>query len=330
MTAKLVVALDIGATKIAGGIVEYAELDRPPRVVERAEVPTQARLGGARVLETVAAFAAELAAGARREGRAADAGEGDSDGEIVGVGVGTSGIIDPRTGSVRHSTDIMPGWMGQPLCARLSEVCGLPAAALNDVQAHGLGEARWGVARGASSCLCVGVGTGVGGAFVLDGNVVKGFHGAAGHIGHTPLPAASGLTCACGAPAHMELVASGTAIAARYQGRKFSDELDPALMGGEVARRAAEGELEALSVIEFCGRALGEAIGGWCNILDPELVVLSGSVTAAGHAWRAALDEGFKSQVLAPLADTPIFYAALGADAPLIGAAEHLLDTVFR
>jgi len=71
---------------------------------------------------------------------------------------------------------------------------------------------------------------------------------------------------------------------------------------------------------------LGEAIGSWCNTLDPELVVLSGTVTNAGFFWRQALDEGFKSQALDVLADTPIVYAALGSDAPIIGAAEALLD----
>ncbi|MBQ9003480.1 MAG: ROK family protein, partial [Eggerthellaceae bacterium] len=174
--------------------------------------------------------------------------------------------------------------------------------------------------------LCVGIGTGLGGAFVIGGNVVRGVHGAAGHIGHTLHPAVAGEPCACGSVSHVERATCGTAISARFQGRNMGDELDPTLMGDEVARRANEGDLDAIAVLETAGRVLGESIGSWCNILDPELVVLSGSVTGAGPFWRRALDEGFKSQALAPLADTPILYAALGGDAPLVGAVEFARD----
>lgn len=321
-----VIALDIGATKIAGGVVTYEECNLPPTVSCRMTASTLPQRGGDAVLVTVVELVGKLLQAAMGNAGATDT---VSD-NIIGIGVGSSGTIDPVTGTVRYSSDIMPGWSNQPLCRRLTETYGLPAAALGDVQAHALGEARWGAARGAHSCLCVGVGTGLGGAFVLENQVVQGFRGHAGHVGHTIHPAATGLVCACGAPAHAELAASGTAIAAAYQNRSFADELDPELMGDEVARRANQGELEALAVIESAGRALGEALGSWCNLLDPELVVLCGSVTAAGHAWRAAVDEGFKSQIMPPLADMAIVYAALGPDAPLIGAAEHLLDTELR
>ena len=111
-----------------------------------------------------------------------------------------------------------------------------------------------------------------------------------------------------------------------YQGKAFDDILDPSLMGDTVSKRANEGEPEAMAVIEAAGRALGEAIGSWCNMYDPELVVLSGTVTQAGPLWHRALDEGFKSQALEPLWEIPILYAALGSQAPLIGAAEQALD----
>ena len=302
------VAIDIGGTKVAGALVKYGAVGEPPVVLQERSVATQAARGGEAVLDTVVQLATELVEVA--------------DVPPDGVGVGTAGAVNPDQGAILFANGLMPGWRGQPVKARLESELGLPVAVLGDVQAHALGEARWGAARGAASCLCVGAGTGLGGAFVLGGQVVLGAHGAAGHIGHTLHPAAAGKPCACGATSHVESVTCGTAIAARYQKRGLLDELDPNLMGGEVARRANEGDLEALAVIEQAGRALGEAIGSWCNILDPELVVLSGSVTAAGPFWRRALDEGFKSQVLSPLADIPILYAALGADAPLVGAAE--------
>ena len=309
-----VVAIDVGGTKIAGALVEYEKANMPPVVATRISVPTDAKRGGEAVLQSIVDVARELLAQAKVP--------------VAGIGVGTAGVVNPATGSISDANNIMPGWKGQPVRQRLEDEFGLPAAVLGDVQAHALGEARWGAARGAASCLVVGIGTGLGGAFVSNGQVMKGSHGAAGHIGHTLHPAAAGLACACGKEAHVETVTAGTAIAAAYQGRAFGDELDPGRMGDYVAARAAEGELKAIAVLEAAGRALGEAIGSWCNLLDPELVVLSGTVTQAGHFWRAALDEGFKAQVLDALRDTPIVYAGLGSDAPIIGAAENLLDTL--
>lgn len=307
-----VAALDVGGTKVAAALVTYEAPGEPPVVSRRFSVPTNAARGGDAVLQVVCDATEQLISSAGAS--------------VLGIGIGAAGVIDPRTGNVRYANDIMPSWSGQPLKTRLQEQFGLPVAVMGDVHAHALGEARWGTARGAQSCLCVGAGTGLGGAYVLDGKVVSGFRGAAGHVGHTLHPRAAGLPCACGGEAHAETVASGTAIAARYQGKPFGAELDPQLMGGVVAQRASEGDLEALEVMEFAGRALGEAVGSWCNVLDPELVVLSGSVTKAGVFWRRALDEGFKSQVMPPLADTPLLYAALGDDAPLVGAAENLMD----
>lgn len=346
-----IAAVDVGGTKIAGALVVYEiadgivrdgvdcvqSLERssladarcetrfadaarplgciasiPPAVAARTSVPTNAKRGGAAVLQSIVDVVRELIDAAEMP--------------VAGIGVGTAGVVNPATGSIADANDIMPGWTGQPVRQCLEDEFGLPSAVLGDVQAHALGEARWGAARGASSCLVVGIGTGLGGAFVANGQVMKGFHGAAGHIGHTLHPAAVGLVCACGKQAHVETVTSGTAIAAAYQGRAFGDELDAGRMGDHVASCAAEGELEAVAVLETAGRALGEALGSWCNILDPELVVLSGTVTQAGPLWRRAVDEGFKSQVLGPLADTPVVYAGLGSDAPLVGAAENLLD----
>ena len=320
----LVVAVDVGGTKTAGALVMYDlvgesplprfDVAKPPTVLARTSTPTDAKRGGAAVLQAIVDVVRELMEGTTMP--------------IVGIGIGTAGVVNPATGAISDANDIMPGWKGQPVRQRLEDEFGMPVAVLGDVQAHALGEARWGAARGADSCLVVGIGTGLGGAYVVKGQVMKGFHGAAGHIGHTLHPAAAGLVCACGKQAHVETVTSGTAIAATYQGRAFGDVLDSERMGDFVAARAAEGELEAIAVLETAGRALGEAIGSWCNLLDPELVVLSGTVTQAGHFWRQALDGGFKAQVLAPLADTPIVYAGLGSDAPLVGAAENLLDTM--
>ena len=249
----------------------------------------------------------------------------------AGVGIAAAGCISPDDGGVFYANDIMPGWSGQPLASAVCEACGLPVAAMGDVHGHALGETRWGGARGLSSCLFVAAGTGMGGAYVVDGKVMRGAHGAAGHIGHIMHPTASGYLCACGADGHVESVTSGTGIGALYQGVSLMDPAyDPAIDGGEVSRRAKAGEDKAREVLALSGRTLGESIASMVNILDPAAIVLTGTVTKAGSVWRAALEEGYRSQVMVPMRDTPILEATLGGDAPLIGAAENLLDSLIE
>ena len=309
-----VVAVDLGGTKIAGALVRY-EAGEAPAIVARADRPTNAREGGSAVLARIIEVCLELIE------QSADA--------PVGVGIAAAGCIDPADGSVAYANGLMPDWTGQPLCAAVSEACGLPAAALGDVQGHALGEARWGAAKTLSSCLLVAAGTGIGGAYVLEGKVLRGAHGAAGHIGHTLHHRAAEFPCVCGAEAHVEAVTSGTGIGALYQGVPVSSaDYDTALDGAEVSRRAEAGEERAIEALRQSGFILGQACGSWANIFDPAAIVLTGTVTKAGPVWYEAVLEGFKTQALVPMQDIAFMPAELGADAPLIGAAEHLLDTL--
>ena len=228
-----------------------------------------------------------------------------------------------RTGGIAFANELMPGWTGQPVAERLSASLGLPVAVLNDVKAHALGEARWGAARGAQTCFVIAAGTGLGGGIVANGRVLLGAHGFAGELGRTPCPDALGTPRACGTASELESIAAGSGIEARYVAAGGER-----LAGDEIARRAADGEELARRIILEAGAVLGEAIATWTDLLDPELVVLSGSVCNAGKAWRAALQEGFERQAPSVMHGLPIVDAALGSRAPLIGAAEYLLDTL--
>ena len=116
-------------------------------------------------------------------------------------------------------------------------------------------------------------------------------------------------------------MASGSGIEARYA-EITGDHID----GAEISRRAAEGEPAAHKVIMTAGIAPGEAIAGITNLLDPDMVVIGGSVPKAGTKWRAAVQEGFERQIPLAQRSLPILAAELGGHAPLIGAAEDLLD----
>lgn len=301
-------ALDIGGTKIAGAIVAL-EGGAQPRIVARKTVPTEAARGGDAVLATVIALARELA----------DAAEGT----LAGIGVSTAGRMDAHDGSIAYANEIMPGWTGQPLGAALEEAFGIPVAVLNDVQAHALGEARWGAGRGAQTCVVVAAGTGLGGGIIAHGSIVRGNHGFAGELGCVPNPLGSAALGVDEGIVDLEAVAAGSGIEACY--RKLTGK---ALSGAEISQAANDGEDDALRIIRQAGYALGVSLAGWTNMLDPDLIVLSGSVAKAGRIWRDEVSRGFLERIPDVLSQLPIVDAELGGDAPLVGATEFLLDTL--
>ncbi|MGA4688495.1 ROK family protein, partial [Micromonospora sp. AB353] len=210
-----VVGIDIGGTKTAAALVGPGA-----RVLGRREAPTPARGGPAAVLDTAAGLAADLLAAA---------GPGP-------VGVGTAGTVDPATGAIRYATDSLPGWAGTAVADELAARLGRPVRVTNDVAAAALGECWAGAGRGRRHVLLAAVGTGLGGAIVNDGRVEGGARGAAGQLGHLPVPGAHRLRCGCGRYGHLEAIASGTGLSAAYA----LTGGDP-VTGREVARRAAAG-----------------------------------------------------------------------------------------
>ena len=289
--------VDIGGTKTRVGVVTAGH-----RVLDVREAPTPYRDGPAAVLEVVAGLGREL------RGRWAG---------LAVCGVGTAGVVDPAGGTVVASTDALAGWAGAPVGATLTSLLGLPVQVDNDVNAFALGEAAAGAARGLAHVLAVMVGTGVGGAFLLQGRLWRGAHHNAGEIGHLPVPGLGDRPCACGASGHLESVAAGPAMAARYQQRSGD-----AVTFAEVARRAEAGQAPAAEVVDEGGRVLGQLLAGLTNAFDPEAVVLGGGAARpAGRYWSEA-ERHYRRQLLPAVRDVPLLAARLGRDAVLVGAAE--------
>lgn len=307
-TPQASLALDIGGTKIAAGIV-VRHPERAPRIEAHMTIPTQASRGGEAVLESAVELASRLVSQAEQP--------------LAGIGVSTAGRVDADLGSIAYANEIMPGWTGQPVRAALQNECNLPAAVLNDVQAHALGEARWGAGRGAQTCLVVAVGTGIGGGVIANGRILRGKHGFAGEIGCSPNPLGPAALGASEGIVDIEMVAAGTGIE-----RCYRNLTGISLTGAEISQAAANGDANAARIIKQAGYALGVALAGWTNMLDPELVILSGSVTKAGTLWRDEVNRGFSERISPVQAQLPIVDAQLGNDAPLVGAAEFLHDTL--
>lgn len=301
-----VVAVDVGGTKIACATVRYDREGDAPVVADKRTVPTEAALGGQAVLEKVLS----LVDGQLRA--VEEAGE-----RIAGIGVSTAGRVDARTGNIAYANEIMPGWSGRPLGDALRERFDARSAVLGDVQSHALGEARWGAARGARTAIVAAPGTGLGGGIICHGRIVLGAHGFAGEIGAGPNPFDPD-------DGNLESWAAGSGIESRYAaatGRRLS--------GAEISRLAnEEGDEQARAVLARAGKALGIALAGWANMLDPEVCVVSGSVTKAGPIWRDSFVGTFRRRVPGVLSSMPIVDAELGPDAPLVGAAEHLVDSL--
>jgi glucokinase len=292
MTTPILAAVDIGGTKTAAALV------RGGTVLARTQAPTPARDGAAAVLDTAAALVRSLG------------------GAPAGVGVGAPGLVDPVTGLVTAATSSIRDWSGVDVPAGLRDRLRLPAVVLNDVQAFTLGEAVHGAGRGLPTVLGVAVGTGVGGGVHAAGRLLTGRLGAAGHVGHVPVPQAVGRPCPCGAAGHVEAVASGPAMAAGYAAR--TGAVGVALP--EVVRRARAGDTHARAVIAEAGEALGTALAGLANVLDPDRIVVGGG--AAVPELLDALRPAFALACLPVLGAVPLVPAALGTDAPLVGAAE--------
>ena len=186
------IGIDIGGTKIAGGLV-----DRSGAITERIQCPTRAPEGAQAIMARVV----EMAASLRRA----------AGGKIEGIGVASGGQIDPRTGVVIHATDLLPGWKGTRITEIIEERFGVKARALNDGSAAALGEGRFGAAKGVSDFVLLTLGTGVGGGIVTDGRLLNGALGVAGSIGHMVIDC-DGRQCNCGSRGCLEAYVSGTAI----------------------------------------------------------------------------------------------------------------------
>jgi glucokinase len=211
----VVLALDVGGTKLAAGVV-----DGDGRLQARAARPTPRQPDGEAVLAALLEAADEVRTG-----------------HETACGVGSGG---PMTrGGEEVSPLNIPGWRAFPLRARLEEALGLPTHIDNDAKALALGEGWVGAAQGERDFIAMVVSTGVGGGIVLDGRLLDGAQANAGHIGHV-IVEPDGAWCACGARGCLEAEASGTGIAARL-GRPAAeaDEAERVRAGTLVGRAVA-------------------------------------------------------------------------------------------
>ena len=309
-----VLAIDIGGTKLAAGVV-----DTDGRMLSRGEVPTLATEGLEPVLGRIVGLGRELL----------------SRPEIAGVrvqriGVGCAGPVDIKAGLVFQPPNL-PGWTQVPLTDHIQRSLGLPTVLENDANAAALGEFRYGAGKEARSIVYLTVSTGIGGGIILDGKVWHGVKDAAGEIGHiTVCP--DGPLCGCGNRGCLEAMSSGPSIARRAReivasGRQTRLSAIPEPAAADVVRLAQEGDAVAAEVWADAVKYLGIGVAAVITFLAPERIVIGGGVTKAGDALFQPLREQARQRVkLVPVESVPILPAALGPDVGILGAAAVALD----
>ncbi len=280
----VVLAIDIGGTKMAVALV-----DEQGTVGWRDQCPTPAHGEGDDMFHALAALVAGVVTPGAAHGW----------GRLVACGVGCGGPMT-RGGEAVSPVNIT-AWRDFPLRSRLAELVELPTFVDNDAKALAIGEGWRGAAAGSRDFLAMVVSTGVGGGIVLDGRVLDGADGNAGHIGHINV-VPGGRRCGCGARGCLEAEASGTGIAA--------------ITGRPAAEASAE-------VIERTGQLVGRAVASVANLLDLRLAVVAGSVALGfGPPFFAAAQREVDAQARLDFSrGTVIRPAGLGADGPLVGAA---------
>lgn len=249
---------------------------------------------------------------------------------LVGVGVGLPGPIDARDGLV-GSASILPEWVGVNAAEVIGASLGMGVSVDNDANLGALAELTWGAARGHRDVVYIKIASGVGAGLVLGGELHRGHIGTAGEIGHLTMDE-NGQVCRCGNRGCLETMASAGIVLdllARSHG--------PDLTVADVVRLAAEGDAACIRVIGDVGRHVGVAVANLCNLLNPSVVVVGGSLAAAGDVllqpMRAAVQ---RYAIPAVGATTEILAGALGRRSESLGALalalrapqRHGLDSV--
>ncbi len=255
------------------------------------------------------------------------------DHDVAAVGIGAAGFVDAARSRVLFSPHL--AWRDEPVRDALMGRLGLPVVVDNDANTAALAECKFGAGAGHRFVLCVTLGTGIGGALVMDNRVYRGANGMAGEFGHMQV-VPDGRRCQCGNRGCWEEYASGNALVRDARelivgGSPVADHLRDlagadasGLTGPLITEAAREGDPLAVELLDDMGRWFGVGLANMTAAFDPSCILVGGGVSAAGELLLAPTREAFSRQLVGRghRAEPPILAAALGPDAGFIGAAD--------
>ncbi len=316
-----VVGVDIGGTKIMASV-----FDHEFKVLSRCRKKTRPKKEGQSTEDRVISAISEAIEEAGRP-------------TIAGIGAGSPGPLDPKTGVIIDTPNI--AWKNFPLGETLSKGFGVPVCVDNDVNVGTYGEWCFGEVKDCQDVVGVFPGTGIGGGIIMDGRLVHGFSGAAGEIGHMTVER-DGPFCGCGKRGCIEAVASriaiakeAAALAARGDAPHILANCGTDLLkirSGALARAIEAGDDKVEAVVRRAAHLLGMAVGNIINILSPEAIVLGGGLVEAMEGifleeTRRGIEEHAMPFLRKGIRVVP---ARLGDDAVIMGAARMIAERVGR
>jgi glucokinase-like ROK family protein len=304
-SAGAVIGIDFGKRhlRVAAADLSHAiiaEAERPMRTDEPAETG----------LETAVELVDEVIDKA-----------GFSRAEVIGVGLGLPGPIDMRSGRV-GSSSILPGWVGVRAAEALASRLDLPVQVDNDANLGALAELNWGAAAGYRNAAYLKVSTGIGAGLIVDGRLYHGAGGMAGEIGHTIIQE-QGPFCRCGKRGCLETLAGAAALVELLRGTHGAE-----LTTQQLLHAAGDGDSGARRVLADAGRYIGTAVATLCDLLNPELIVVGGELSAAGDVLLDPLREQVHRHAIpATSRGLEIVPGVLGSRAELLGALALVLES---
>lgn len=323
MAQQLIVGIDIGGTKVAGGLVS-----QKGRLVKSLTVPTEAAGGFKSSFGQICLVIERLVK---------QAGGNEN---VVGIGMCAPGPLNQATGLVLNPPNL-PGWRNVPLARLVTKKFGLPAKVENDANAAGLAEVLFGAAVGYKNIFYVTVSTGIGTGIIINRQVYHGKNGVAGEGGHVSIDYRSPYRCGCGTLGCIEALAAGPGMARRArvwleQNHSVPSKLREVTRGhlGQITPKmieecARQGDAVSREIISETGFYLGVWLAGMITVLDPEAIVIGGGVARIGKPLFRKIRETIPNYTINRkfAVRTPLLPAKLEKDVGIYGAAALYLPT---
>lgn len=311
---KVYAGIDIGGTNI-----KYGLFDSRGAVIYREQRPTMAEKGPKPLMHLVTNIAERLLLYAAEENH-----------QLGWLGIGSPGAVDFRTGTVIGPCPNIDGWRGTEIGPILKQHLNMPVFVDNDANCVALAETRLGAARGASSVVCVTVGTGIGGGLILNGALWRGATYSGAELGHISI-CHDGPVCSCGRQGCIEAYCSSAAILQRL---RVSLKANPSPIFDEILEGSIEnltirklfaalkkGDDAAREALDETARYLGVGLAGVVNLLNPETIVIGGGVADGGGGFHEAVAAEIRKRAFdSAVKELSVVKATLGNDAGFIGA----------
>jgi len=237
--------------------------------------------------------------------------------QCVGAGVGVPGPVVDQS-RVVHCANL--GWRDVNIAQELAGRAEMPVRVANDANLAALGECWEGAGKGCRNLVMFTVGTGVGAGIICDGRIIAGAAGGGGEVGHITVPFHPDWQCGCGRKGCLEVTASASGIIRAAKAFSPFKEMEK-VTAKDVYDAAAAGDKNAQAVVEEAAAALGWAAVTVSCIVNPEVILLGGGVSAAGSALLDPVEAAFKANAFAPCQDVRFAQAQLGNNAGIFGGA---------